>query len=175
MSDEKACCGGIPLGAIDSPLIWQPRKLVSWILTLRRDFDILLITLPSRWRREHVPRQQASTAVSPTSWAHTRNCTPEVFQNQPIFLSVMTSAFGWLTLTIEVHSSHQYISNSVSGLLKTVPNHRQVWKRWMSNWFAFQTSPKLDSFHCVTAPLKGNCAPCLLILGLFSNSSKSRW
>ena len=38
-----------------------------------------------------------------------------------------------------------------------------------------QIGPKLDSFHCVTAPLKGNCAPCLPILGLFSNSSKSRW
>ena len=56
-----------------------------------------------------MPRQQASTAVSPTSWAHTGNCTPQVFQNQPIFLSVVTFAFGWLTLRIEVHSSRQYI------------------------------------------------------------------
>ena len=180
MSNEKAGCGRIPLvsesrlkiAALSSDPgnsfrgFWHCAEILTFSLLPSR---------ASRWRREHVPRQQASTAVSPTSWAHTRNCTPEVFQNQPIFLSVMTSAFGWLTLTIEVHSSHQYISNSVSGLLKTVPNHRQVWKRWMSNWFAFQTSPKLDSFHCVTAPLKGNCAPCLLILGLFSNSSKSRW
>ena len=180
MSNEKAGCGRIPLvsesrlkiAALSSDPgnsfrgFWHCAEILTFSLLPSR---------ASRWRSEHVPRQQASTAVSPTSWAHTRNCTPEFFQNQPIFLSVMTSAFGWLTLTIEVHSSHQYISNSVSGLFKTVPNHRQVWKRWMSNWFAFQTSPKLDSFHCVTAPLKGNCAPCLPILGLFSNSSKSRW
>ena len=58
--------------AIDSPLIWQPRKLVSWILTTvqlwrcREDFDSLLITGEQVERVEHVPGQQASTAVSQT-------------------------------------------------------------------------------------------------------------
>ena len=55
--------------AIDSRLIWKPRKLVSWILTTvqcREDFDSLLITGEQVERVEHVAGQQASTAVSPT-------------------------------------------------------------------------------------------------------------
>ena len=74
---------GIPLGAIDSPLIWQPRKLVSWILTIRCrvDFDSLLITGEQVDGVEHVPGQQASTAVSPTprSRHHLKTAKIETF------------------------------------------------------------------------------------------------
>ena len=114
MSNEKAGCGRIPLvsesrlkiAALSSDPgnsfrgFWHCAEILTFSLLPSR---------ASRWRREHVPRQQASTAVSPTTWAHTGNCTPQVFQNQPIFLSVMTFAFGWLTLTIELHSSRRYI------------------------------------------------------------------
>ena len=162
MSNEKAGCGRIPLV---SELRLKIAALSSDPGNSFRGFwhcaEILTFSLlPSRaGGEESMCRDNKRAQLCLRLVGHTPGIVHLKFSkiNQYSYQLWLLHLVGWHWELRCTH--HTSISKSVSGLLKTVPNHRQVWKRWMSNWFAFQTSPKLDSFHCVTAPLKGNCAP----------------
>ena len=67
---NTSCIGVL---AIDSRLIWQPRKLVSWILTTVQCSAERILTgslLPAgRWRVEHVPENKRAQLCPQLWWA----------------------------------------------------------------------------------------------------------